>query len=65
MINFYKKFLYHAIDNQSPLLNMIKGNVKNDCRPGIWSTEIDAAFNKCKQTLANATLLAYPAKMLS
>lgn len=61
-INFYRKFIPHAVEQQSILLSMIDGNKKNDRTPLVWSAETSEAFERCKQQLADATMLAYPAK---
>ncbi|XP_052870548.1 uncharacterized protein LOC128276119, partial [Anopheles cruzii] len=45
---------------QSPLLEMIPGNTRNDKAPLQWTTERSAAFSACKEQLANAALLAHP-----
>lgn len=60
MLNFYRRFVPHAAETQIPLLEYQKGNKKNDKTPIVWTPEAEAAFNKCKSELANATLLAHP-----
>lgn len=60
MINFYRKFLPNAVNNQMKLQAMIKGNIKNDKTVLAWSTETEEAFERCKDELANAALLAFP-----
>ena len=62
MINFYRRFVPNAIQVQIPLLTMIPGNKRNDRTPLTWTDETMAAFNRCKQQLAEAVLLAHPAK---
>lgn len=61
-INFYRKFIPHAVEQQSILLAMIDGNKKNDRTLLEWSAETSEAFELCKQQLADATMLAHPAK---
>lgn len=61
MMNFYRKFLPHAISYQMQLQQLIDGNKKNDRTPIVWSTSTEAAFERCKNELANASLLAHPA----
>lgn len=61
-INFYRRFIPHALRQQSVLLAMIDGNKKNDRTPLVWSDETSEAFEKCKHQLADATMLAHPAK---
>lgn len=60
-MNFYRRFLPRAVDNQAKLQRLIIGNKKNDTTPLVWNDEANDAFEKCKQELANAVLLAHPA----
>lgn len=60
-INFYRRFLPHAVENQSQLQQLIKGNKKNDNTTLVWTTDSINAFEKCKLELANAILLSHPA----
>lgn len=62
MLNFYRRFIPNAIEAQIPLLEMTPGNKRNDRSPLSWSDETVTAFDRCKQQLAHATLLAHPAK---
>lgn len=59
-MNFYRKFIPHAIKNQMILQSLIVGNVKNDKREVAWTPESEIAFVKCKEDLANCAMLAYP-----
>lgn len=61
-INFYRRFIPNAVTNQMKLQKLIVGNKKNDKTPIVWTDETKEAFQKCKDDLANATLLAHPAK---
>lgn len=60
-INFYRRFIPHAVKNQSGLQKLIKGNTRNDNTPLEWTDEANAAFERCKDELANSVLLAHPA----
>lgn len=60
MINFYRRFLPHAVEPQQKLQALIVGNKRNDNTPIVWTNEALEAFTKCKQQLADATLLAHP-----
>lgn len=60
MINFFRRFIPHAAETQIPLFSCMKGNVKKDKTPINWTPEMLAAIDKCKNELANATLLAHP-----
>lgn len=62
MINFYRRFIPNAIHAQVPLLAMTPGNKRNDRTSLTWTDETVAAFDRCKQQLVEATLLAHPAK---
>lgn len=60
MINFYRRFIPHAVENQMLLNSLIDGNKKKDMRPVIWTPEAENAFEKCKEDLCNATVLSFP-----
>lgn len=60
MMNFYRKFLPNTIVYQSILQNMIVGNKRNDTTLLKWSPDTEAAFDRCKNELSKATLLAHP-----
>lgn len=62
MLNFYRRFLPNAVDVQSVLQVYLKGNKKNDRSSILWNKNTEAAFEKCKESLATATLLAHPSK---
>ncbi|GFW96335.1 hypothetical protein TNCV_1823681 [Trichonephila clavipes] len=53
LLNFYRRFLPKAAEQQYLLSEFLKG--KKD-----WSSEAITAFQKCKQALADAALLAHP-----
>lgn len=60
MINFYRRFIPHAVESQMILTSLIKGNKKNDQTPLIWDVVSIAAFQRCKEDLVNSTLLFHP-----
>lgn len=62
MINFYRKFIPKAIDDQIPLLMYLKGNKKKDKTHIEWNDVTSQAFENCKRQLAEATLIAHPLK---
>lgn len=62
MINFYRRFIPHAVKNQMKLQALIVGNKKNDKTPINWTPETIKAFNDCQTELANATYLSFPHK---
>ena len=62
MVNFYRKSLPRAAEIQAPLQKFLRDSQKNDKRPVAWDPEADAAFEKVKHDLANATLLSHPSR---
>ncbi|GFQ98522.1 retrovirus-related Pol polyprotein from transposon opus [Trichonephila clavata] len=57
---FYRRFIPHAARTQAVLNNYLKGAKKNDRTPILWAEESAAAFEKCKNDLAEATVLYHP-----
>lgn len=60
MINFYHRFIPSAAATQAPLNNLLAGPKSRGSQPINLTAEQLAAFNKCKQSLADAALLAHP-----
>lgn len=58
-INFYRRFIKNAVNNQMQLTRLIKGNKKNDKTPLVWDEAAKKAFEDCKTDLAEAAMLAY------
>ena len=61
MINFYRRFIPKVANLQQPLNEMLCGAKKGNA-PVEWSAEREEAFNKMKEALQNATMLAHPAQ---
>ncbi|GFS64945.1 hypothetical protein TNCV_1584401 [Trichonephila clavipes] len=60
-VNFYRRFLPKAAEQQYLLSEFLKGSKgKKDSKPLNWSSEAITAFQRCKQALADAALLAHP-----
>lgn len=59
MVNFYRRFIPRAALIQAPLNDLLHGNIKGGT-PVHWSTEATEAFIACKESLAQAALLAHP-----
>lgn len=59
-INFYRRFIPEAAENQQILQNLIIGNKKKDKTQIIWTPEAEEAFKQSKEELANAVTLFYP-----
>ncbi|GFT74556.1 retrovirus-related Pol polyprotein from transposon 297 [Trichonephila clavipes] len=61
LLNFYRRFLPKAAEQQYLLSEFLKGSKgKMDSKPLNWSSEVITAFQRCKQALADAALLAHP-----
>ncbi|GFT30533.1 retrovirus-related Pol polyprotein from transposon 297 [Trichonephila clavipes] len=61
LLNFYRRFLPKAAEQQYLLSEFLKGSKgKKDSKPLNWSSEAITAFQRCKQDLADAALLAHP-----
>lgn len=59
MINFYRRFLPNAALIQAHLNNLLSGTVKSSDSVHLTGDML-AAFKQCKDSLADATLLAHP-----
>lgn len=59
MCNFYRRFIPKAAQTQALLNALISSSKKNDKTPIIWSEVTKKAFEDCKQSLSNATMLAF------
>ncbi|GBN35003.1 Retrovirus-related Pol polyprotein from transposon opus [Araneus ventricosus] len=60
MINFYHRFLKNSTGTQACLHNLVKGRIKKDKTPILWTDETKEAFRACKELLKDAAMLAYP-----
>ena len=59
MLNFYRRFIPRAASKQSSLNDLLHGKLKGKS-PIEWTPEAIEAFNICKESLAEAALLAHP-----
>ncbi|KFD63952.1 hypothetical protein M514_23943 [Trichuris suis] len=59
VINFYRRFLPSATEQQAPLHSAIAN--LNGTLPVPWTPELEHAFEACKACRAQATLLGHPA----
>lgn len=60
MLNFYRRFIPHALQTQACLFDMVRGNKRNDTTPLTWSAEAADSFAACREQLVNSALLAHP-----
>lgn len=60
MLNFYRRFIRNAAEDQAPLHDMLAGPKLKGSQPLTWTTGTLQAFEKCKQSIINSTLLAHP-----
>ncbi|GFW18912.1 hypothetical protein TNCV_5133651 [Trichonephila clavipes] len=66
LLNFYRRFLPKAAEQQYLLSEFLKGSKgKKDSKHLNWSSEAITAFQRCKQALADAALLAHPSPSAS
>ena len=59
-INFYRRTIPNAATKQALLNELLKGNIKGK-EPISWNDSSLAAFEECKNSLAETTLLVFPA----
>jgi len=59
-INFYRRFIPETAKDQAALNGALKGPKTKGKTPIQWTAEMDTAFEKSKEGLARATLLAHP-----
>ncbi|UYV71445.1 hypothetical protein LAZ67_8003244 [Cordylochernes scorpioides] len=60
MINFYRRYLKDAAQTQATLHEYLRGARKKVKRKIHWTKEAQIQFEKCKQSLIDATLLSFP-----
>lgn len=60
MLNFYRDCLPHQADLQHELNKYLHGRRKNDKTPIEWTPEAELAFQKCRQSIVDATTLTHP-----
>lgn len=58
MLNFYRRFIPNAAENQSALHDALAGLTGSQSIN--WDDRLEVSFNRCKKGLANATLLNHP-----
>jgi len=56
VINCYRRCLARSSHIQAPLTKLLKDVKKNDQRKIKWASELHAAFEACKQSIADAAL---------
>ncbi|CAG9138302.1 unnamed protein product [Plutella xylostella] len=60
ILNFYRECLPRQAEQQSALNKHLHNRKKNDKTPIEWTPESDSAFEKCRQSILEATTLSYP-----
>ncbi|GBM94414.1 Retrovirus-related Pol polyprotein from transposon 297 [Araneus ventricosus] len=60
MLNFYRRFIPNAAEIQRILYDLVKGKKKRDKTTIDWSEAAVQAFQTCKNSIAQAALLAHP-----
>lgn len=59
-INFYRRFIPGAAEEQAPLNDALRRPKTKGKALVQWSTKMEEVFRKCKEGLSRATLLAHP-----
>lgn len=60
MLNFYRRFIPRAAMIQANLNSLLAGPKVKGKQPVEWTAELRETFEKCKQSLAQATELTHP-----
>lgn len=60
MLNFYRRFIPNAARLQAPLNDLLAGPKVKGSHPVNMTPDLLQAFEKCKSSLSQATLLAHP-----
>ncbi|PZC82925.1 hypothetical protein B5X24_HaOG209368 [Helicoverpa armigera] len=60
MINFYRDCLPRQAELQSELNKYLHNKKRNDNTPIEWTTEAEQAFEKCRRSITEATILSHP-----
>lgn len=60
MLNFYRDCLPHQANLQYELNKYLHNKKKNDKTPIDWTPEAEKTFEKCRQSILEATTLSYP-----
>ncbi|GBN39220.1 Transposon Tf2-6 polyprotein, partial [Araneus ventricosus] len=60
MLNFYRRFIPNAAEIQRTLYDLVKGKKKRNKTTIDWSEAAVQAFQTCKNSIAQAALLAHP-----
>lgn len=59
-LNFYRRFVPGAAKDQAELNDVLRGPKTKGKTPVKWTPQLEQAFRNCKETLADATMLAHP-----
>jgi hypothetical protein len=65
MLNFYRRFFPNAFSLQAPLHDALSGPRVKGSHPITWTAVLDKAFEDCKASLSQATLLAHSTATLA
>lgn len=60
LLNFYRRSLPHAAENQRPLNSYLYESRKNYRREIYWNPTTIEAFERCRSSVVNSTLLSHP-----
>lgn len=60
ILNFYRRFIPHAAEEQAPLHDLLAGPKVKGSHPISWTPELLQVFASCKASIVRCTLLAHP-----
>lgn len=60
MLNFYHDCLPKQAELQIELNKLLHNKKKKDKTPIQWTNKLEASFEKCRQSISNATILTHP-----
>lgn len=60
VLNYYRRFIPQAAKFQAPLINAVVATNSKGNKPFPWTPELHTAFDKCRRSLSDATLLHHP-----
>lgn len=60
MLNFYRRFIPHAAEEQAPLHEMLSGPKVKGSQPLSWTSDLLKVFDSCKASIIRCTLLSHP-----
>uniref|UniRef100_A0ABD2WA59 RNA-directed DNA polymerase n=1 Tax=Trichogramma kaykai TaxID=54128 RepID=A0ABD2WA59_9HYME len=60
MFDFYRRFVKHASELEAPLYDALSKPLIKGSQPIIWTSDLEKAFVRCRDSIATATQLSHP-----